>query len=114
MAWGDSGQRLRSGAFAPDFPFLILVAAYGGCLRIPSGLSTPLAPQATDAPDCACSSLTAAGEIGVLGVPFNVGVWWKILRGPRHAGRAGGLVALTHRLASVSYTHLTLPTTPYV
>ena len=35
--------RSRSGAFAPDFPFVILVAACGGCLRIPSGASRLLA-----------------------------------------------------------------------
>ena len=43
---GCSRPRLRSGAFAPDFPrapFVILVAACGGCLRIPSGASRLLA-----------------------------------------------------------------------
>ena len=42
---GVAGQRLRSGAFAPDCPIVILVAACGGCLRIPSGLSTPRATR---------------------------------------------------------------------
>ena len=42
---GGAGQRLRSGAFAPDCPIVILVAACGGCLRIPSGLSTPRATR---------------------------------------------------------------------
>ena len=36
----DGGRpRLRSGAFAPDCPILILVVACGDCLRIPSGAS---------------------------------------------------------------------------
>ena len=45
---GRAGLRLRSGAFAPDYPILILVAAYGGCLRIPSGASKrPAHPRPT-------------------------------------------------------------------
>ncbi|KAG1453607.1 hypothetical protein G6F57_015691 [Rhizopus arrhizus] len=34
---GRGGQRLRSVAFAPDFPLVILVVACGNCLQIPSG-----------------------------------------------------------------------------
>ena len=30
------------------------------------------------------------------------------------AGELGGLLALMHEIDPVSYTHLTLPTTPYV
>jgi len=39
---------LRSGAFAPDFPFVIVVVACGDCLPIPSGASTrPARPRPT-------------------------------------------------------------------
>jgi|GEM_PF-5701632 len=100
VAWGDSGQRLRSGAFAPDFPVVIFVVAYGNCLQIPSGLSTPLAPQATPAPGCVIDNLASAGAGSVLRARANDGVGWNILRGPLHAGRAGGLVERTHRFAS--------------
>lgn len=41
------------------------------------------------------------GAGGLLGVFFAVLVVWKILRGPRCVGRAGGLAALT-RCGSVS------------
>jgi len=45
---------LRSGAFAPDFPFVIFVVAFGDCLQIPSGASRLPTPQATPAPGYAC------------------------------------------------------------
>jgi len=41
---------LRSGAFAPDFPFVIFVVAFGDCLQIPSGASTALASPVTTTP----------------------------------------------------------------
>ena len=97
---GRAGQRLRSGAFAPDCPFVIFVAACGRGLQIPSGLSTPRTPQATYAPGSISCNLTAAGASGFLLLRINVEVWWRVLRGPPHAGRAGGLVGLTRRLAS--------------
>ena len=68
------------------------VAACGRCLQIPSGLSTPRAPQATPAPGSVSRNLNAAGTNRVLWLRINVGVWWRVLRGPPHAGRAGGLV----------------------
>mgnify|MGYP007003618728 CR=1 FL=1 len=93
---GRAGQRLRSGAFAPDCPVVILVAACGRCLRIPSGLSTPRAPQATHAPDSSSCALTSAGENGLLGVPTNVGVVVEDLARPapcRPRGRPRGAYA---------------------
>ena len=57
---------MRSGAFAPDWPVVIFVAAYGGCLQIPSGLSTPLAPQAANPTGSGGCNSIAAGENRVL------------------------------------------------
>jgi len=91
---------LRSGAFAPDFPVVIFVAACGGCLQIPSGLSTPRAPQATAAPGSVEFTFTGTGTSGLRGVLANSGGWRKVLRGPLPAGRAGGLWEHTQRLAS--------------
>gem|GEM_PF-5701631 len=70
--WG-AGQRLRSGAFAPDCPVVIFVAAYGGCLQIPSGLSTPRAPPATNPPGSVERNFSVAGEGGVLRVLLHGG-----------------------------------------
>ena len=45
------------------------------------------------------------------------GVWIGGLQAPEAAGappRFGGVVDLTNEFSAVSYTHLTLPTTPYV
>jgi len=95
-----AGQRLRSGAFAPDCPCVILVAAFGRCLRIPLGLSTPRAPQATAATGSGSCNLTSAGTTCFLRVLTTGFGWWKILRGPLQAGRAGGLLELTRSAAS--------------
>ena len=91
---------MRSGAYAPDSPFVIFVAACGGCLQIPSGLSTPRVPQATATPGSVASIFTGAGTKGLRGVLATGGVWRKILRGPLPAGRAGGLWEHTQCLAS--------------
>jgi hypothetical protein len=74
--------------------------AVGGFLQIPSGLSTPRAPQATAATGSGSCNLTSAGANGFLRVLTTGFGWWKILRGPLQAGRAGGLLELTHRAAS--------------
>ncbi|KAG1091721.1 hypothetical protein G6F40_012927 [Rhizopus arrhizus] len=66
VARGDSGQRLRSGAFAPDCPLVIFVVACGNCLQIPSGLSTPRTSRGTAATGSAGCNLTVAGENRVL------------------------------------------------
>ncbi|EFF77949.1 hypothetical protein HMPREF0004_0735 [Achromobacter piechaudii ATCC 43553] len=93
----EAGQRLRSGAFAPDCPVVILVAARGGCLRIPSGLSTPRLPPTT-APPCSISgNLTGGGKSGVLGVPGEGGDGEEDLAGPapgRPRGRPFGAYAV--------------------
>ncbi len=41
---GGAGQRLRSGAFAPDFPFVIFVTAFGGSFRFPRAYRRPAPP----------------------------------------------------------------------
>ncbi|CAB3689524.1 hypothetical protein LMG3431_04795 [Achromobacter pestifer] len=90
--WG-AGQRLRSGAFAPDFPVVIFVAACGGCLQIPSGLSTPRAPQATNAPGSISCNLTAAGASGFLWLRIDCGEVMEDLAEPapcRPRGRPRG------------------------
>ena len=99
---GVAGQRLRSGAFAPDCPLVILVAACGGCLRIPSGLSTPRAtrpppPRAAPQKLVGCWGGRCAWHASV-GVVGN----WKSVQGrqSRPPGRpllAFGLAAFSGR-----------------
>ena len=50
---GGARPRLRSGAFAPDCPLVIFVAAYGRCLQIPSGASRLRATHPTPTTSCA-------------------------------------------------------------
>jgi len=40
VAGGERGLRLRSGAFAPDCPVVILVTAFGGSFGFPRARST--------------------------------------------------------------------------
>ena len=96
-----AGPRLRSGAFAPDFPCLILVIAYGDSFGFRWAYRRPThrAPQPHRARGV--GNKTGVGAGGLLGVFFAVLVVWKILRGPRCVGRAGGLAAHT-RCGSVS------------
>jgi len=58
---------LRSGAFAPDFPFVIVVVACGDCLPIPSGASTrPARPRPTPHPAAVKSAWRSAGRLAFL------------------------------------------------
>ena len=77
-----AGQRLRSGAFAPDCPCVILVVAYGNCLRIPLGLSTPRAPPAPATPGSVRCNLTSVREDRVLRVLAPDGDGEEYLAGP--------------------------------
>ena len=90
-----AGPRLRSGAFAPDCPCLILVIAYGDSFGFRWAYRRPAhrAPQPHRARGV--GNETGVGAGGLLGVFFAVLVVWRILRGPRCVGRAGGLAALT-------------------
>jgi len=129
-AWGvgglrGAGQRSRSGAFAPDFPLVIVVVAFGDCLPIPSGLSTPRAPQAADTPGCVSGHRTSAGAIGLLRVLLTGGVSEEYLAGPapcrpRRRPRGayavsgvGGMALRISRLITVpGRIHAVAPTRP--
>jgi|GEM_PF-4181150 len=98
MGLGGAGLRLRSGAFAPDCPVVILVAASGGCLRIPSGASDAPPPQAHATPGFFGFSFAGAGANWVLEVLANSGVVVVDLAGPapgRPRGRPSGAYAVS-------------------
>jgi len=85
--WG-AGLRLRSGAFAPDFPFVNLVR-----LRLPTvslgRIYTPRAPPAADATGYSVITSPALGANRVLGVLAKDRVGTEDLAGPpKPAARA--------------------------
>ncbi|CUK16957.1 Uncharacterised protein [Achromobacter xylosoxidans] len=86
--WGMAGLRLRSGAFAPDFPFVILVAA---CRRLPSDslgrIYTPRAPPAADATGYSVITSPARGRIVCLVFWRQTGAGRKIWRGRQNRPR---------------------------
>ena len=91
------GPRLRSGAFAPDFPCLILVIAYGDSFGFRWAYRRPThrAPQPHRAR--AVENTTGLGAGGLLGVFFAVLVVRKIL--PARAASAAR--AASQRLRDV-------------
>ncbi len=65
---GGAGLRLRSGAFAPDCPFVIFVTAFGCSFRFPRAhLHAPLPPSPATPGSVGCH-FTGVGAGGLLGV----------------------------------------------
>ena len=97
---GGAGQRLRSGAFAPDFPCVIFVTACGSSFRFPWAYRLPAPPRPPPRTAVLEQACRSPGRSGFFRFLPRAGWWWTILRGPPQAGRPGGLVGLTRCLAS--------------
>ena len=93
-AWGDggrwgAGQRLRSGAFAPDCPVVIFVSACGASFRFPRAyrLPAPHRPPSPHAPSMEISR--QLGRVVCLGYLPTAGCDGRSCRArPRPAARA--------------------------
>ena len=63
--WGlrCAGQRLRSGAFAPDCPVVIFVTAFGGSFRFPRAYRLPAHPRPPPRRAPVVGSLPSLGRV---------------------------------------------------
>ena len=79
---GVAGLRLRSGAFAPDYPVVILVLAFGDSFGFPRAHLHAPPPQAHATPGSFSFSFTRAGAAGVLKVLASTRLGEERLAGP--------------------------------